>query len=165
MLWVLNMWCKSFTHVWFLLRLRVLHPTPQICHILRVSLSPEEKYTLYAWIWQKLRWFRVKNNDFYFLPDLLISRAERFKVIFSFFNLKNTLRSTELIHVFAVVRTIPLYWGSPNDNWKRIHWIRIPNIRIQCGCGSRPCGGKVVFESESPIRIGCGSKVPCGKPH
>ena len=26
-----------------------------------------------------------------------------------------------------------------------------------------PCGGKVVFESISPIRIGCGFKVPCGE--
>ena len=33
------------------------------------------------------------------------------------------------------------------------------------GSGSRSFGGKVVFESGSPIRIECGSKVPCGEPH
>ena len=31
--------------------------------------------------------------------------------------------------------------------------------------GSRPCGGKVVFESRSLICIGFGSKVLCGVPH
>ena len=31
----------------------------------------------------------------------------------------------------------------------------------QHGYGSRSCGGKVVFESGSSIRIGCGSTVPC----
>ena len=35
----------------------------------------------------------------------------------------------------------------------------------QLWSGSRPCGGKVVFESRSPIRIGFGSKVPCGELH
>ena len=34
----------------------------------------------------------------------------------------------------------------------------------QLGSGSRPCGGKVLFETGSLIRIGCGSKVPCGEP-
>ena len=34
----------------------------------------------------------------------------------------------------------------------------------QLGSGSRPCGGKVVCGSRSPICIGSGSKIPCGKP-
>ena len=36
---------------------------------------------------------------------------------------------------------------------------------MQLGSGSRPCGGKGVFESGSPIRIGYGSKVLCGESH
>ena len=81
-------------------------------------------------------------------------------------------------------------WGSPHGHWNRIHWIRIPMwSRLSCtvrrlralhcwtgsrtltrrskpfGSGSRLCGGKVVFGSGSSIRIGSGSKVPCGEPH
>ena len=79
----------------------------QICHFLRVSMSPRRKIHFLCMDLTE-RGFRVKNNDLYFLLDLRISRAERFKVIFPFSPLKSTFETTELIHVIDVVRTISL---------------------------------------------------------
>ena len=43
-------------------------------------------------------------------------------------------------------------------------WSTVTQHSTHLGSGSRPCGGKVVFGSGFPIRIGFGSKVACGEP-
>ena len=86
------------------------------------------------------------------------------------------------------IQILVLQWGSSHGHWNRIHWIWIPGpdsmwsrvsstphttTRIslldwqhstQLRSGSRPCGGKVVFGSGSPICIGSKFKVTCGEP-
>ena len=62
-------------------------------------------------------------------------------------------------HGMQTTRIAQLEWNS------RTVTRAVTQHSTQLGSGSRPCGGKVVFESGSPICIGFGSKVPCGEPH
>ena len=55
----------------------------------------------------RFAWFKVKKHNI-FSMDLRISHVERFKIFFSFSTLEITLKSTELIHAFAIDGIIPL---------------------------------------------------------
>ena len=52
-------------------------------------------------------------------------------------------------------------------SWTESHalfWRTVTQHSTRLRSGSRPCGGKVVFESGFQIHTGSGSKVPCGEP-
>ena len=73
-------------------------------------------------------------------------------------------RSESLIRIQCGLAWAPQ--GTQTSCIALLDWISptVTQYSEQLGSESRSYGGNVVFGSGFPIRIGSGSKVPCGKP-
>ena len=101
----LAIWIKSAVSFFWLKG--VLHPDTKISMFCLFSPSSRKESILFMYGCDRCVWFKVKKHDI-FSMDLRISHVERFKIFFSFSTLEITLKSTELIHAFAIVGIIPL---------------------------------------------------------
>ena len=85
----------------------VLHPSTKISMFCLFSPSSRKKSILFMYGCDRCVWFKVKKHDI-FSMDLRISHVERFKYIFSLFNLKNHYKINRINSCVSIVGIIPL---------------------------------------------------------